>query len=174
MRYPCCCPSIYPSGVWLSRNSITGIAGCCTRAASGHAAAAPAIPLMKSRRLMQPPKNSRYQSAETPAFLMIGVHLSISDLRWARNASGRALSEETVSPPAAATRLLPSGSFSAFCRAADSVSITGFGVPLGAHMPNQTVISKSGKPDSAAVGKPGQTLSLFRLRDGFVGLERRD
>ena len=33
---------------------ITGIAGCCARAANGHAAAEPAIALMKSRRLMQP------------------------------------------------------------------------------------------------------------------------
>src|SRR5262249_44533147 len=71
---------------------------------------------------------------------MIGVHLSISDLRCARNGSSCAFSEETVSAPAAASRLITSGSFSAFCRAADSVSITGFGVPLGAHMPNQTVI----------------------------------
>jgi hypothetical protein len=53
---------------------------------------------------------------------MIGAQRSISDLRWARNASGCALSEETVSAPAAASRLLTSGSCSAFCRAADSVS----------------------------------------------------
>src|SRR5262245_21489051 len=143
--------------------------GCSARAASGHVAAAPAIPLMKSRRLMQPPGNSRYQSAETPAFLMIGVHLSISDLRWMRNASGCAFSEETVSAPAAASRLLTSGSFSAFCRAADSVLllITGFGVSLGAHMPNQTVISKSGKPDSAAVGKAGSTARRFLVVAGL-------
>jgi len=31
-------------------NPIIGIAGCCARAASGHAAADPAIILMKSRR----------------------------------------------------------------------------------------------------------------------------
>jgi uncharacterized protein YchJ len=30
---------------------ITGIAGCCARAASGHAAAAPPSTVMKSRRL---------------------------------------------------------------------------------------------------------------------------
>jgi uncharacterized protein YchJ len=29
---------------------ITGIAGCCARAVSGHAAAAPATSVMKSRR----------------------------------------------------------------------------------------------------------------------------
>ena len=34
------------------RNSITFIAGCCARAASGHTAAKPATILMKSRRLM--------------------------------------------------------------------------------------------------------------------------
>ena len=33
-------------------NPITGIAGCCARAASGHAAAALPTRLMKSRRLM--------------------------------------------------------------------------------------------------------------------------
>jgi hypothetical protein len=32
------------------RNPITGIAGCCARAASGHATAAPANSLMNSRR----------------------------------------------------------------------------------------------------------------------------
>jgi uncharacterized protein YchJ len=31
---------------------MTGIAGCCARAASGHAAAAPPNSVMKSRRLM--------------------------------------------------------------------------------------------------------------------------
>src|SRR6516225_966555 len=33
-------------------NPITGIAGCCARAASGHAAAAPPSSVMNSRRLM--------------------------------------------------------------------------------------------------------------------------
>src|SRR5262249_41990857 len=47
-----CCPSIYPSGVWLSRNPITGIAACCARAASGHAAAAPPSSDMNARRFM--------------------------------------------------------------------------------------------------------------------------
>ena len=36
--------------MWLSRNPITGIAGCCARAASGHAAAAPPSSVMNSRR----------------------------------------------------------------------------------------------------------------------------
>ena len=34
----------------LLRNPITGIAGCCARAASGHAAAAPPSSVMNSRR----------------------------------------------------------------------------------------------------------------------------
>ena len=38
------------SGDWLLRNPITGIAGCCARAASGHAAAAPPSSVMNSRR----------------------------------------------------------------------------------------------------------------------------
>jgi hypothetical protein len=33
--------------------AMTGIAGCCARAASGHAAAAPPSSVMKSRRPMQ-------------------------------------------------------------------------------------------------------------------------
>jgi type 1 fimbriae regulatory protein FimB/type 1 fimbriae regulatory protein FimE len=36
----------------LSRNPITGIAGCCARAASGHAAAAPPRSVMNSRRFL--------------------------------------------------------------------------------------------------------------------------
>ena len=36
----------------LFRNPITGIAGCCARAASGHANAVPQTKAMKSRRLM--------------------------------------------------------------------------------------------------------------------------
>src|SRR4029450_1176397 len=73
-------------------------------------------------------------SAEMPAFLMIGVQRSISDLRWARNASGRARSDDRVSAPAAASRSFTSGLFSASCSAPDSASITGLGVPLGAHI----------------------------------------
>src|SRR5262245_32615453 len=96
-------------------------------------------------------------SACTPAFLMIGTHRSISDLRWARSASGVARSVTTVSAPEAASLDLTSGSLSASSGALDDLSITGFGVSFGAYMPNQTVISKPGKPDSAAVGKSGAT-----------------
>src|SRR6516165_919611 len=45
------CPSLGEPG---PRYLIAGIACCCARAANGHAAAEPAITLMKSRRLMQP------------------------------------------------------------------------------------------------------------------------
>jgi hypothetical protein len=37
---------------WVKRNPITGIAGCCACAASGHAAPAPPSSVMNSRRLM--------------------------------------------------------------------------------------------------------------------------
>jgi hypothetical protein len=40
-----------------SRKPITGIVGCCARAASGHAAANPATPTMRSRRLMGSPSD---------------------------------------------------------------------------------------------------------------------
>ena len=39
-------------GMLAMRNPITGIAGCCARAASGHAAAAPPSSVMNSRRLI--------------------------------------------------------------------------------------------------------------------------
>ena len=38
------------------RNPITGIAGCCARAASGHAAAAPPSSVMNERRFIQSPR----------------------------------------------------------------------------------------------------------------------
>ena len=38
------------------RNPITGIAGCCARAASGHAAAAPPSSVMNSRRFIRSPR----------------------------------------------------------------------------------------------------------------------
>ena len=48
--------SAMPSGDWLLRNPITGIAGCCARAASGHAAAAPPSSVMNSRRFIRSPR----------------------------------------------------------------------------------------------------------------------
>jgi uncharacterized protein YchJ len=44
------------SGDELKRNPMTGIVGCCAPAASGQAAADPAITLMKSRRRIAFPK----------------------------------------------------------------------------------------------------------------------
>ena len=44
------------SGDVALRNPITGIAGCCARAASGHAAAAPPSSVMNSRRLIRSPR----------------------------------------------------------------------------------------------------------------------
>jgi len=43
-----------PAAVASRRNPITGIADCCARAASGHAAAPPSS-VMNARRLMAPP-----------------------------------------------------------------------------------------------------------------------
>ena len=40
----------------LRRNPITGIVGCCARAANGQAAAVPPISVMNSRRFMSDPK----------------------------------------------------------------------------------------------------------------------
>src|SRR5436309_10059969 len=46
----------YTPDVSLLRNPITGIAGCCARAASGHVAAAPPRSVMNSRRFIQSPR----------------------------------------------------------------------------------------------------------------------
>ena len=49
------------------RNPITGIAGCCARAASGHAAAVP-ISVMNSRRLIAAPADQDEASNRSLAF----------------------------------------------------------------------------------------------------------
>src|SRR4051794_41066351 len=49
----------------LLRNPITGIAGCCDRTASGHAAAAPPMSVMKARRFTRSPRQRA--AAETKA-----------------------------------------------------------------------------------------------------------
>src|SRR5262249_43517890 len=49
----------YPSSDVLLRNPITGIAGCCARAASGHTAA-PATSVMNSRRLIVAPRGQNH------------------------------------------------------------------------------------------------------------------
>jgi hypothetical protein len=50
------------SGEPLLRNPITGIAGCCARAASGKTADAPPSSVMNSRRLIQSPRR-RWRAA---------------------------------------------------------------------------------------------------------------
>ena len=50
------------SGDTAWRNPITGIAGCCARAASGHAAAAPPSSVMNSRRLHSITSSARASS----------------------------------------------------------------------------------------------------------------
>ena len=45
--------SAFVSGDAALRNPITGTAGCCARAASGHAAAAPPSSVINSRRPMK-------------------------------------------------------------------------------------------------------------------------
>jgi uncharacterized protein YchJ len=40
------------SADWAFRNPITGVAGCCARAASGQAAAAPPSSVMNARRFI--------------------------------------------------------------------------------------------------------------------------
>src|SRR6185312_13467600 len=88
------------------------------------------------------------QSAYTPAFLMIGAHCSISAFRCARAASGVARLSATGSVPSSANFDTTAGSFSAVLSAAESLSITGLGVPAGAHMPCHTATSKPLSPDS--------------------------
>jgi hypothetical protein len=43
----------------LLRKPITGVAGCCARAASGHATAAPPTSVMNSRRLTVSPPQAK-------------------------------------------------------------------------------------------------------------------
>ena len=53
---------IVSANVVLRRNPITGIAGCCARAASGHAAAAPPSSVMNSRALHSITSSARASS----------------------------------------------------------------------------------------------------------------
>src|SRR6185369_14664661 len=86
---------------------------------------------------------------------MIGVQTSICDFSLLRNASGVGCSAGTDSVPSSAKRVLMLGSLSAVCSAADSLSITGFGVPFGAYSPCHAATSKPGNPDSCIVGTSG-------------------
>jgi len=56
---------VKPSGDTPPRNPITGIAGCCARAASGHVTAAPPSSVMNSRRFIRSPH--RRERAAWPA-----------------------------------------------------------------------------------------------------------
>ena len=61
------------------RNPITGIAGCCARAASGHAAAAPPRSVMNSRRLIRSPRRrARAASAAREAERLGGLEVDRS------------------------------------------------------------------------------------------------
>ena len=53
-------PTRLGAGDALCRNPTTGIAGCCARAASGHAAAAPPRAKMNSRRNFLRQKSNTY------------------------------------------------------------------------------------------------------------------
>src|SRR6516164_4585821 len=75
----------------LPRTPITGIAGCCARAASGHAAAALAISVMNSRRFtlniggVLPPwrRRSVYRTLNLPhdGRQVLGTDLNCSESR---------------------------------------------------------------------------------------------
>src|SRR3990172_184783 len=101
------------------------------------------------------------QSAYTPAFLMIGPHLSISDFKWVRRASGVARSLETGSVPSSPNRWISDGSVSATWRADARASMIAFGVPLGAYSPCHTETSKFGSPASCMVGTSGSEATRF-------------
>jgi hypothetical protein len=64
----------------VSRNPITGIAGCWARAASGHPTVEPAIPVMKSRRRIASPGSE-------PA--IFGLQLRPSKQKFATSDMGR-------------------------------------------------------------------------------------
>src|SRR5204863_7365237 len=101
------------------------------------------------------PFRTRDQSAYTPVFLMIGPHLSISDLRRIRSDSGVALPGATGSAPRSASRVLNAVSVTAVCSAPMSLSSAALGVPLGANSPFQTTSAKPFKPSSSSVGTSG-------------------
>src|SRR5439155_16398975 len=84
------------------------------------------------------PFRTQDQSAYTPVFLMIGPHLSISDLSRMRSDSGVALPGATGSAPRSASRVLKAVSVTAVCSAPMSLSSAALGVPLGANSPFQT------------------------------------
>src|SRR2546427_11600618 len=101
------------------------------------------------------PFRTQDQSAYTPVFLMIGPHLSISDLSRMRSDSGVALPVATGSAPRSASRALNAASVTAVCSAPTSLSSAALGVPLGANSPFQTTSAKPFRPSSSRVGTSG-------------------
>src|SRR3989442_13978934 len=81
------------------------------------------------------PLRTQDQSAYTPVFLMIGPHLSISDLSSLRSDSGVALPAATGSAPRSASRVWNAASVTAACSRPISPSSTGFDVHPGANSP---------------------------------------
>ena len=72
----------------LERNPITGIAGCCALAASGHAAAAPPRRVMNSRRhgsfdhlVGDGEQRGRHVDAERPGRLQVDDELELGRLQ---------------------------------------------------------------------------------------------
>src|SRR5215204_5371265 len=102
-------------------------------------------------------------SAYTPAALITAPQRSISDLTKARRKSGLARSGPAATAPRSANLDLTSGSFKASFSAATNLSITGFGVPLGANMAYQMFTSKPGNPAPAAVGRFGSASARVGL-----------
>src|SRR5262249_34570318 len=91
----------------------------------------------------------------SPAALAASFHLAVSATKKRANSSG---------PPASVSKPWP---LSAVCASPDlmtsgtagaSLSTTSAGVPAGAIRPNQMLVSKSGMPASAMVGRSGAML----------------
>ena len=83
---------------------------------------------------------------------MIGHQRSISERCSAASASGFNCSGAGITAPRSVSRLLTAASVNAATTAVLSFSITGAGVPFGAHSPNQYEAWKSGSPPSCRVG----------------------
>jgi hypothetical protein len=98
---------------------------------------------------------SRPYSALMLAALMNGHHFSISALWKAPNASGVCWSRGGISAPKSATRCRTAGSARASATAPLSLAMTGLGVALGTHIPNQKVTCIPGTPISSIVGISG-------------------
>src|SRR5262249_19237889 len=103
------------------------------------------------------------------AALMIGHHLSISAFWNAANPSKVCSSRVGISWPKSASRSFTLGSANAWATALLSLISMGLGVPLGAHMPDQTETWRPGTPASSTVGISGAAGNrvLAVAREGF-------